>query len=160
MRNDEKIQTAILAVLAIYGILVAAPLLLGDRVVEPFSELGVLGSELKLGDYPHEVASGEEFDLYLYLGNHMGELSYYRVYAKLGDVRINVSDTEPYVGVTLFDYDYVLVDDTNATLPITLSINEAGLNQRLVFELHRYQDNEFVYDGIWTQLWLNVTDTR
>lgn len=159
MRNDEKIQVAVLAILAVYGILIAAPIVLGDRVVEPFSELGVLGSELKLGDYPNEVASGEEFELYLYLGNHMGELSYYRVYVKLGDVGLNVSDIEPYGGEVLFDLDYVLIDDSNATLPISLSIDEVGTNQRLVFELHRFEDNRLIYDGLWTQLWLNVTNT-
>ena len=157
MRPDERIQVAILVVLAAYGVLVAAPVVLGDRVVEPFSELGLLGPEMKLGDYPSEVMVGEEFDLYLYLGNHMGELSYYRVYAKLGDSGMNVSDSVPYGGVVVEDYEYVLVDDANVTLPISLSLGEAGVNKRLVFELHRFDGDDFVYDGIWVQLWLNVT---
>ena len=157
MRTDEKIQTVILVVLAAYGILVAAPVVLGDRVVEPFSELGLLGPGLKLGDYPSVVEPGEAFDLYLYLGNHMGELSYYRVYAKLGDAGLNVSDTLPYDGRVIEEYEYVLVDKANVTLPITVSLDESGVNQRLVFELHRFEEDGFVYDGIWVQLWLNVT---
>ena len=157
MRPDEKIQIALLLVLAAYGVLVAAPIVLGDRVVEPFSELGLLGPEMKLGDYPQEVSVDESFDLYLYLGNHMGELSYYRVYAKLGDNLLNVSDLVPYGGMIVEDYEYVLVDDANATLPISLSLGEAGLNRRLVFGLHRFDGSDFVYDGIWVQLWLNVT---
>lgn len=158
MRSDERIQVAILVILAAYGVLVVAPVVLGDRVVEPFSELGLLGPEMKLGDYPSEVMVGGEFDLYLYLGNHMGELSYYRVYAKLGDSGLNVSDSTPYGGVVVEDYEYVLVDETNVTLPISLSLGEAGLNRRLVFELHRFDGDDFVYDGIWIQLWLNVTE--
>jgi uncharacterized membrane protein len=157
MRTDEKIQTAILVVLAAYGVLVAAPVVLGDRVVEPFSELGLLGPEMKLGDYPRELLVGEGFDLFLYLGNHMGELSYYRVYAKLGDSGLNVSDSVPYGGRVVEEYEYVLVDEANVTLPISMSLGEAGLNRRLVFELHRFEGDSFVYDGIWIQLWLNVT---
>jgi uncharacterized membrane protein len=160
MRIDEKIQAVLLFVLAIYGILVASPIVLGDRIVEPFSELGVLGSNFKLGDYPEEIRVGEEFELYLYLGNHMGELSYYRVLAKLGDIDLNVSESEPYDGQVLATYDYILEDEANVTIPILLSIDELGFSQRLVFELNRFEDGEFDYDGLWVQLWLNVTDSR
>ena len=160
MRQDEKIQVAILIIIAVYGVLVAAPIVLGNRVVEPFSELGVLGPEMKLGDYPREVNSGESFDLFIYLGNHVGELSYYRVLVKLGDSGLNVSDTEPYRGELRDSFDYILLDETNVTIPITLSLDDPGLNQRLVFELTRFDGENFVYDGVWTQLWLNVTLPR
>jgi uncharacterized membrane protein len=159
MRIDEKIQAALFVLLAVYGVLVASPLVLGDRVVEPFSELGVLGPGLKLGGYPEDVGLSEEFELYLYLGNHMGELSYYRVFTKLGDIDLNVSDFEPYDGQVLAIYDYVLVNEANVTFPIFLSLDELGFDQRLVFELQRFDEGDFVYDGLWVQLWLNVTDT-
>jgi uncharacterized membrane protein len=159
MREDEKIQIVILSILAVYGVLIASPIVLGDRIVEPFSELGILGTDMKLGDYPSSVTLGEEFELFIYLGNHMGKLSYFRVYAKLGDGRMNVSDSEPYDGIILDEFDYVVFDNTNTTFPISLSINEVGFNKRLVFELHRYENDRFVYDGLWIQLWLNVTNT-
>ena len=66
MRQDERIQAALMIIVLAYGVLTVAPVLLGDRVVEPFSELGLLGPEMKLGDYPREVALGETVDLYLY----------------------------------------------------------------------------------------------
>ena len=66
MRLDEKIQAIIMIALLALGILTAAPVILGDRVVEPFSELGILGPNMKLGDYPREILSGENIDLYLY----------------------------------------------------------------------------------------------
>jgi hypothetical protein len=89
----------------------------------------------------------------------MGELSYYRVFTKLGDIDLNVSDFEPYDGQVLAIYDYVLVNEANVTFPIFLSLDELGFDQRLVFELQRFEEGEFVYDGLWVQLWLNVTDT-
>ena len=129
-----------------------------DRIVEPFSELGVLGPNMRLGDYPRELVTGEEFDLYLYLGNHEGRVMYYRVALKLGDQSMNVSDTEA-LNVPVFRfYDQVLQDQMNATLPLSLSLNEAGDNIRLVFELHRYDSEarDFIYHS-WIQLWFNVT---
>ncbi len=135
-------------------------MILGNRTVEPFSELGILGPNLLLGDYPSTLLVGEEFDLYLYLGNHEGETSYYRVYVVLGDQSLNVSDIESYSGQLLDTYDHVLLDDTNYTRPITLAINEPGINRRLVFELRKFHDNSFRYDGIWTQLWVNVTNPQ
>ena len=160
MRVDEKIQAAVIAGLLAYAVLTAAPIILGDRVVEPFSELGILGPNMKLGDYPREVEAGEPVSLYLYLGNHEGLPTYYRVQAKLGDRSLNVSDSEPYPGAVVSSYRQVLDDGSNSTRPIVISVRDAGVNRRLVFELQRYDPDArgFVYDGVWTQLWLNVTE--
>ena len=162
MNADEKVKVALVAILLVYAGLVISPILLGDRVVEPFSELGILGPNMKLGDYPREVAVSEAFPLYLYLGNHEGALSYYMVLAKVGDRGMNVSESEPYGGLTLARYEYFLLDKTNVTTPISLSVSEPGLNRRLVFELYRYDSERggLVYQGNWVQLWLNVTATR
>jgi uncharacterized membrane protein len=160
MRIDEKIQATIIIILIVYGMLVAAPILLGKRVVEPFSELGVLGPNMKLGDYPRNVETGKSVNLYLYIGNYEGGPRYYRIYVKLGDQFTNVSDTEAYPGEILFQYDRVLLDETNHTAPFKLALSEPGVNKRLVFELHKYQDDEFKYFGLWTQIWMNVTATQ
>ena len=159
MRQDERIQAALMITVLAYGILTAAPVILGDRIVEPFSELGLLGPELKLGDYPREIALGESVDLYLYLGNHEGDLTYYRVLVKQGDQSMNVSDTTPYGGPVLAQYEHVLVDEYNITMPISIMVDAPGVNQRLVFELYKYDQEStgFSYDGIWVQLWMNIT---
>jgi len=157
---DERIQAALIAVLLGYAALTAAPIVLGERVVEPFSELGLLGPNMKLGDYPREVEAGEPMDLYLYLGNHEGGVQYYRVEAKVGSREINVSDTEPYPGRLIYSYERVLLDGANHTAPVSLALEEPGVNRRLVFEMHMYDEESggFVYDGNWVQLWLNVTE--
>jgi uncharacterized membrane protein len=162
MRLDEKIQTVIMIALLALGILTAAPVILGDRVVEPFSELGILGPNMKLGDYPREIPSGENIDLYLYLGNHEGTIIYYRVQVKLGDQSTNVSDTMPYQGEILSTYERVLDDENNCTIPISISLIETGINKRIVFELYEFKSEirEFEYEGNWVQLWVNVTEPR
>ena len=162
MRHFERIQAALMIIILAYGVLVSAPVILGDRVVEPFTELGLLGPEMKLGDYPRMVEVGEPIDLYLYLGNHEGELMYYRVLVKQGDQSMNVSDTDPYEGGSLMQYDWVLNDESNNTMPISLRLTESGVNRRLVFELYKYEpaSRMFAYDGIWVQLWMNVTNPQ
>lgn len=159
MRPDEKLQAALMLIVLVLGILSTAPIILGERIVEPFSELGVLGPEMKLGDYPNQVETGESMDLYLYLGNHEGTLQYYRVYAKQGDQSVNISDTEAYPEPVITHFDYVLTDEANITMPINLVLETPGVNQRIVFELHKYnpQTDQFLYDGIWVQLWMNIT---
>ena len=140
MRTDEKIQTTIIILLIAYGMLVATPILIGKQVVEPFSELGVLGPNMKLGDYPRNIETGEPIDLYLYLGNHEGRTSFYRVFVKLGDQSSNVSETEAYLGEVLYHYDQILLDKTNHTTPFSLILNDQGVNRRIVFELHQYSE--------------------
>ena len=156
MRQDERIQAALMITVLAYGVLTAAPVILGDRVVEPFSELGLLGPELKLGDYPREIALGEAVDLYLYLGNHEGDLTYYRVLVKQGDQSMNVSDTTPYGGPVLAQFEHVLVDEYNITMPISIMVDAPGVNQRLVFELYKY-DQESTGSVSYTHLTLPTT---
>ncbi|MFH2112169.1 MAG: DUF1616 domain-containing protein [Candidatus Bathyarchaeota archaeon] len=160
MRIDEKIQGAVILALLAYAALTVAPIILGDRIVEPFSELGVLGPGMKLGGYPREVEAGEDMSLYLYLGNHERRPTYYQVQVKLGDRSMNVSDSESYPGAVLSSYRHVLDNEANYTRSIVISVKEPGLNRRLVFELQKYSPDEgrFVYDGVWVQLWLNVTE--
>ena len=158
---DEDLKTIVVGLLLVVAGFTVFQAFFSDRVVEPFSELGILGPNMKIGDYPRELAVGEEFDLFLYLGNHMGSPQMYRVYVKLGDRGLNVSDTSAYPAPVVTSYQYSLGDKRNVTLPITLSISEAGVNSRLVFEMHRFdvEAGEFVYHERWNQLWLNVTET-
>ena len=87
---------------------------------------------------------------------------YYRVLVKQGDQSMNVSDTDPYEGGSLMQYDLVLNDESNNTMPISLRLTESGVNRRLVFELYKYEpaSRMFAYDGIWVQLWMNVTNPQ
>jgi len=160
--RDEELKAVALVLIGLMGAVAVYPILAEGRIVEPFSELGILGPNMKIGDYPRELAVGEEFDLFLYVGNHEGRVQYYRVLVKLGDRSVNVSDTTPLDAPVVAQYDVVLPNESNSTVPITLSVGRAGLNQRLVFELDRYDvgSGGFVYHQRWNQLWLNVTSTR
>jgi len=152
-------MAVVLAVIVVVGAFTVSQPFLASQVGEPFSELAVLGPEMKIGGYPKEVVVGENFTLYLYVGNHKGKVMYYAVLVKLGDRTTLINETEPMDVPVIARYEVVLPHDGNWTRPITLSLGEPGLNLRLVFELWVYDGglHDFIYDVRWCQLWLNVT---
>ncbi len=157
---DEEVTAVVLAVVVVVGVFSVSQTIFAGRIVEPFSELAVLGPGKMIGDYPSTVVTGEPFQLYLYVGNHEGHAMYYRVLVKLSDQASNVSETQPLDAPALAYYETVVQHGGNQTRPITLSLGTAGLNRRLVFELHAYNTEleRFTYHGRWCQLWLNVTE--
>jgi uncharacterized membrane protein len=157
MIDDEVKYLAIGLIIIMMGVTVY-PVLSEQKLVEPFSELGILGPNGKLGDYPHQVNPGEEIKLQLYVGNEEGSTQYYRVDVKSGLKEQNVSDIVPLQAPKIATYELVLPNMANSTTPISFSLAEAGLNRRVIFELYRYDVNSgnFKYQ-IWTQIWLNVT---
>jgi len=156
---DEQVMAVLLAVLVVVGAFAGSQTFFPDRIVEPFSELGILGPEAKIGDYPRELIVREPFTLYLYVGNHEGRVMYYAVLVKLGNRTTSISNEEPMDVPVFARYGVVLLDGKNWTRPVTLSVEEPGVNYKLVFELWAYNEGvrDFVYHGRWCQLWLNVT---
>lgn len=156
---DDEVKAVVLAIIIVAGALAAAQLVAAGRVVEPFSALGLLGPEMRIGDYPKNVLVNQTINLYLFIDNHEGRIMYYVIYAKLGDrstiVRENVSANAP----VLNTYEVVLPHGTNATILISLRIPEPMTNGRLIFEMWVYdpERHEVRYHGRWVQLWLNVT---
>ena len=56
-----------------------------ERRTEPFSELAVLDSEMKIENYPKNVMINEDLTLHLYISNHEGQLKNYLILVKLGN---------------------------------------------------------------------------
>jgi len=156
---DRRISYVLILVIASLSLLTAVPPILPERIVEPFSELGILGPNMKLGDYVEEVEVGEPFSLFLYVGNHEGRAMYYRTLVKLGGQDDYATETDPMDAPVLADYEHVIMNKGNSTTPVTLSIGRPGINSRLVLELYKYDEDihDFVYSGQWAQIWMNVT---
>jgi uncharacterized membrane protein len=156
---DEEVMAVVLAVIIVVAIFAGSQLFFAGGVVEPFSELAILGPEMKIGDYPGEVVAEEAFTLYLHVGNHEGRVLYYAVMIKLGNQTTPVSSEEPMPVPVLSKYEVILLHGGNWTKPITLNVTQPGVNYRLVFELWVYDEavRSFSYVGHWCQLWLNVT---
>jgi hypothetical protein len=152
----DQVCAAILGIILIISVFVAAQYFLAGNTGETFSELGILGSNMKLGDYPKEVVAGDSVNLYVYVGNQMGKPVYYNVMIKIGDndTSVNPAPLEP-----TMELDRILLQNENWTSPANIKLTQAGLNQRIIFELWTYNEttNNIDYSQIWGQVWLNVT---
>jgi uncharacterized membrane protein len=134
-------------------------LLNAGRVVEPFSELGLLGPGGKIGGYPKEVVAGSPFTLNIYLGNHEGKTAYYKVLVKPGDSSTVINGTTPLSARPIMEVRAVLTHNSSKTIPVNITLHEPATRLRLVFEMWIFNETAgaFTYHGRWNQLWLNVT---
>ena len=156
---DDNLKAAAVGVIILVAVLNASSYYLANRTVEPFSELGILGPNQQIADYPTSVLTGQNFTLYLYVGNHEGQVEYYQVLAKLGNTSSVSNDNVSLSAPPIASYGMVLRDNQTYLQPITLSIPRPGTNVRLIFELWIYEGNttSFVYDHRQNQLYINVT---
>src|SRR5579875_966315 len=138
---DEQIKGVLIAVMLLLALIGAAQYYYSHITQEPFPELGTLGPNMKIGDYPSQEVAGQNFTLYLYVGNHEGHVEYYEVLIKLGNSS-NVNENTSLNAPILYTFGMVLTN-----------------NQRLVLELWRFNvtTDSFTYTGIYNQLWMNVT---
>jgi len=160
MMIDEQVTATLLAIIIIAGTLSISQSFLTERTSEPFSELAILGPNMKIADYPKELLAGERFSLYLYVGNHEGITTYYRVYVKVGNRSSVINENTTLNEAPMAQYDLVLQNNQTWIEHITLQFDKPGTNLRLVFELWTYnqEGKMFAYHKRWLQLWMNVTE--
>jgi len=157
---DRETATLTLAVVTILAVLAAVyPILPSNG--EAFSELGVLGPNQKIADYPTNVVVGQQFTLFVYVGNHQGQADYYQVMMKEGNQGTVVSNSTSADVPAVQTNSLVLGDNSSTIFPVSLSMFTAGDNQRLIFELWMLNSTtgSFAYTGLWAQLWMNVSSS-
>jgi uncharacterized membrane protein len=155
---DKELST--IALVLITGLLifaVAQPVI--PNLNQPFSEIGILGPQRLAINYPKQLVAGQNFSLYIYVGNHEQVTEYYQVLLKLGNISTITNGTTPSNVPVISTYSYVLNNNQNVTFPITMSINRTGIFQRLVFELWIYNttSSSFFYTQDRGVLDINVT---
>jgi uncharacterized membrane protein len=156
---DEEVLAVLTALTIIVAVLAGFQAFYSGRVVEPFSELGLLDSSGKIGKYPKEVAAGSPLLLNVYVGNHEGRAVYYRVLVKAGDKSSFINASTPLPAEPLIDIRTILSHNSSRIIPVNVVLNKPAVNVRLVFEMWIYDENSgvFKYHGRWNQLWINVT---
>jgi len=156
---DDEVLAVISAIVIVASVVGVVQIMSSGRVVEPFSELGVLGPKMKIGDYPKEVVAGSPFRLYLYIGNHEGKSVYYRILVKLGDKTSVINGTTPLNSTPIMEVRRILIHNSTWIHPLDITLYTPGVNKRLVIEMWIYDEisGSFVYHGRWNQIWLNIT---
>ncbi len=152
----EQVCAVCLGITIIIAFVVASQYFLPKGASEQFSELGVLGPNMKLGDYPSQIVANETVTLYVYVGNQMGRPMYYNVQVKLGD---NSTSVDPAPIIPIQQFSRVVPSNGTWTFPLNAALTQPGLNQRLIFELWIYNETSNLnqYHDRWTDVWFNVT---
>jgi len=153
-------QTATIILASITILIAAAALAPLISVRQPrYSELGILGPDQTAKGYPTSVPANQSFLLYGFVENHEGNIESYQLLVKLGNSSTVVSNATYANAPVLATFWQIVRENETWIFPMTLSVNQAGNNTRIIFELWSYDvpASNFEYTGLWDQIWLNVT---
>src|SRR5216684_201915 len=152
---NRGLGTIILVSATILIVIVALAPLLPVRE-QRFSELGILGPDQTIKGYPKSVAANQSFLLYGFVGNREGNIEDYQLLVKLGDRATIVTNVTYSNAPILATYWRILDENETWLFPMNLSVNHAGNNTRIIFELWSYDvpTSGFKYTGLWNQIWL------
>ena len=98
------------------SLLIASPAIAGAIQLpegEQFSELYLLGPEQMAQNYPSNIAVGQNYSVYVNVGNHLGSSAYYVLYVKLGnatDQLPNITLQTPSPLQPLYEYRFSIKD--------------------------------------------------
>jgi len=96
---------------------------------EQFSELWILGPTHMLEDYPFNVSPHESYKVYLGVGNHMGNLTYYKIYVKFrnnSDPFPNSTTGLPSPLEPVFEYNLFLRNNETWEKELTFSFEDVS----------------------------------
>lgn len=115
---------------------------------EQFSELYILGPEHMAENYPFNIVVGQNYSLYVGVGNHMSSSIYYVLYVKIRnqtELLPNATHGEPSPLQPLFEYRFLIQNGKSWESQLTFSISNASIsqNQSLIKKL---VINGFVFD--------------
>jgi uncharacterized membrane protein len=160
----RKIALATLILLTIILVFAALqPVFFSISYTQKYSELGILGPNLTVGNYPTSILQNQSFTLYGYLVNQKGTAQYYNVLVKIGNQSTQISNSTYSNAPVIAQYYSTLDNNQTYIFPMNLSIGQTGANERLIFELWSYKTSSsggagiFVYTGVWDQIWLSVS---
>jgi len=143
---DEEVA-AVAAAVAVVAVALAVALQFPR--VEPFTALGLLGPQGKIGDYPTNVTKGTGVSLYIYVYNHLGYPAWFRVAARFVDSPNATPTPQGFYVRELF-----LGHNQSALLPISFTVNATGV---LKAELWMYQpDGTLIYTNRSVHLWIRA----
>jgi uncharacterized membrane protein len=117
------------------GVLLIASPALVDLIHAPageqFSELYLLGPENTAANYPFNVAVGENYSVYVGVGNHLGSSAYYVLYVKFGnrtDLLPNDTLGTPSSLQPLYEYRFSIQNNMYWESLLTFSVSSVSFS--------------------------------
>jgi uncharacterized membrane protein len=159
---DKEMKIALLALISLLALVaVWQPVISANNY--GFSELAILGPAKTFSGYQmlpnRNITIGEPIFLFGFIANHEGKVEFYQFVVKLGNESTVIGNATSASAPIIYTNMIVLGDGQNYTFPMELRIHTIGQEERLIFELWMYSvsKRDFIYTGLWNELWLNVT---
>jgi hypothetical protein len=98
---------------------------------EQYSELYLLGPNQMAENYPSNIAVGQDYSVYVGVGNNLGSSAYYVLYVKLGnqtDILPNDILGTPSPLQPLYEYRFSIQDGMNWESLLTFSVSSASIS--------------------------------
>ncbi|MGA3290239.1 MAG: DUF1616 domain-containing protein [Candidatus Bathyarchaeia archaeon] len=125
----------IFVVMGLIGVLlIATPALAGDIHLPSgaqFSELYLLGTNQMAENYPSNIAVGENYSVYVGVGNQLGSSAYYVLYVKFGnetDQMPNDTLSTPSSLQPLYEYRFSIQNSLDWENLLTFSVSNASIS--------------------------------
>ena len=127
--NLREYKVLLLVVTAILALLVASPAL--ERLLvypqtEFFTEMWLLGPEHMAENFPTNITSNSNYNIYLGIGNHLGSCAYYTVEVKFRNQTQSAADSftrTPSSLPSLYSVAAFVADEETWELPVTFSVD-------------------------------------
>ncbi|MEM1637573.1 MAG: DUF1616 domain-containing protein [Pyrobaculum sp.] len=123
------------------------------RPQQPFTAIGILGPQGKIGGYPDNVAPGTNVSLYIYVYNHMGTPIWFRVVGRYTpSPNVTASPNGFYIR------EFFLPNNGSILLPVSFKVNSTGVFKA---ELWMYETNgTLVYTNETAYIWIHVKPNK
>jgi uncharacterized membrane protein len=130
----EGYKLVFVAVGLIGVLLIASPALGGVIRLpggEQFSELYLLGPDHMAENYPFNIVAGQNYSVYVDVGNQLGSSATYVLYVKLSnqtDQMPNATLGTPSILQPLYEYRFSIQDSVNWESLLTFSVSNASIS--------------------------------
>lgn len=161
---DEEVFAVLLAVIVV-GSVFSIAMIIKPENPEPFTAIGLLNEDCKIGDYPSRVFNGDNLTLCIFLDNHLDHTVLFGVRYKLATNTSLPTNTAPSPSKTVKEWDIILDKYGNTTFHVVVPVNTTLTNTStriaLVFELWVLDPYNYtwVYTGRWVHLYVNVLES-
>ena len=152
--NLQEYKTLLFVVTAVLALLVASPALQRLLVypqTEFFTEMWLLGPEHKAENFPFNITSNSNYNIFLGIGNHLGSCAYYSIQVKFRNQTQPAADSfnrtasslPPLYGFTVF-----VADKETWEMPIAFSFAYAYDEDPFNATLSQVKFNNVMFNGV------------